>query len=145
MSSNLVSGFAATGIFPLDAEKVLRKLPGYRQNTDPGGSGTMAVLTESCYDLLREHCKQPVKIKRKPRGKKVTSIPGKIIETESDITWTCRHCNKKWKEDDGSRWIICDICDAAYHLECSGVQYETEEYDEFDIEAITFSCDLCQK
>jgi hypothetical protein len=143
---HLKSGFEATGIYPLDRNKVLCKLPG--NSKDPGGSDTVAVLNESCIEILREHCKPPVKTKRNNRGKKVTVIPGKPLElylqTEDAVTWVCQHhqCKKSWKED-SNRWIVCDICDASFHLQCSGKQYETKDYYEVDIAGESFECDSC--
>ena len=142
---HLSAGFTATGISPLDRQKVIVKLPGnVKPSSDPGGSATVNVLNESCLEILRKHCKPPTKIKRKPRGRKVKVIPGKVIQTEREITWVCQFCFGNWEEDD-NRWIVCDVCDDAFHLQCSGVQYITDEYDDFDIESIEFRCDRCRR
>ena len=104
------------------------------------------VLNESCLEIIRDHCKPTIKQKRKPRGKKVTVVPGKPIQlqlqTEEEVTWICQHCKKIWKKD-SNRWIVCDDCDDAYHLQCSGKQYKTKEYYEVDIRGESFKCDSC--
>lgn len=145
-SKNLISGFEATGICPLNRQKVLIKLPGHGPiNTDPGGSETLPVLNESCLEILRKHC-QPSNSKRKPRGRKVNVVPGKaiVMENEDKVTWICHGygCNKKWRNDD-NRWIVCDICDLAFHLQCSGIVYEKKDYNDYDISGKFFSCDSC--
>ena len=141
----LKSGFEATGILPLDRNKVLSKLPGINSR-DPGGSGTVQVLNESCLEIIRDHCKPPIKQKRKIRGKKVNVVPGQPLQlklqTEDEVTWICQYCNKPWKKD-SNRWIVCDICDDPFHLQCSGKQYKTNDYYEVDIIGESFECDSC--
>ena len=29
----------------------------------------------------------------------------------------------EWDEDGDDRWIVCDVCNQPYHLQCSGIQY----------------------
>ena len=56
-NSNLVFGFAACGLVPLNREKVLQKLPECKHHTsDPGGDGRLDVLNESCLAILKQHC-----------------------------------------------------------------------------------------
>lgn len=77
-SNNLKSGFAATGIFPLNPEKVLKKLPGGNPNpsSDPDN------WTESFVDILKE-CRFNKNI-TKIRRKKLKVKPGRGV-TASNI------------------------------------------------------------
>ena len=75
--SNLVSGFRACGIYPLDRTQVLKRLPS--NNRDPGGEGTAAALNESVMSFLESNCglnQTPNQAARK-RGKKIS--PGQAI------------------------------------------------------------------
>ena len=151
-NSNLLAGFKASGIVPFDSSEVLKRLPGGGGNstsTDISGEDIVNVLNEACLKLLQEHCGVGAS-KRKPtnlRGKKVTA--GKAVTSLSDVTddvtetWTCRDCHKKYEYDD-HRWIVCDKCDEAYHLECSGIQYKTSTYYDIDIQNMNYFCDNCQ-
>ena len=144
-NSNLMSGFAACGLVPLNREKVLQKLPGCKHHTsDPGGDGTLDVLNESCLAILKQHCAPTIKPTRKYRGKKV--IPGKPVDAnqlEKEVNWVCQFCDQPWDQDDDSRWIVCDICDTAFHLECCGLKYKRNQYYEIDIANLDFACDDC--
>ena len=138
----LVSGFRACGIVPLDPSQVLKRLAG--ESSQDGVD--FNVLNEACVNLLKEHCGAGRQASAKAkRGKKVT--PGKAIGVgiTDDEKWVCFSCNEEWCHDDDNRWIVCDTCDLAYHLQCSGVPYETKKYYEVDIEGRRFDCDVCKK
>lgn len=152
---NLSSGFKACGIVPLDRGQVLKRLPGC--NRDPGGPETGSFLNKSCVALLKDHVGvgQARPYPRRYRGPKV--VPGEEIrvdieeEVEVDIslgidTWVCQHheCGNEW-EDNGDRWLLCDICDDPFHLECSGVRYRKKDYYDVDIENMAFSCISCRQ
>ena len=47
--------------------------------------------------------------------------------TADDGDWICGDCGEVWDDDGDCRWITCDICSSNYHLECSGIQYPTEQ------------------
>ena len=76
-SEALISGFRATGIYPMDKTEVIKRLPG--KYKDPGGKDTVMILKESVLDILKNNlglgANPPAK--RKPRGPKVE--PGKRI------------------------------------------------------------------
>ena len=144
-SDHLMSGFAACGIVPLNRHKVLDRLPGTRNlTTDPGGEETLDVLNESCLEILRHHCAPSNKPSRKLRGKKV--IPGKPVgekQLDKEVNWICQYCQEAWNDDDDNRWIVCDICDKAFHLQCSGLKYKRQQYSEMDLDHLDFACDDC--
>ena len=71
------------------------------------------------------------------------SQPKKPKRNDNDEIWLCHHCNEVWDYEDDNRWIVCDICDEKYHLQCSGLQYEASEYYEKDLEDENFYCDDC--
>ena len=124
-------------------QKVMEKLPGSQITKDTGGDGTLEILIESCLVVLKQHCAAPSIQKRKRRGKNV--VPGKPVhnlQSEKEETWVCQYCQVTWKDDD-NRWIVCDICDNAFHLQCSGLQYKRQQYYELDVDGLTFSCDEC--
>ena len=146
ISDHLVSGFRKCGIFPVDRNQVLQQLPGLRK--DPGGPSTVMHLNSSVVTLLKEHATQHHSTVKKSRGKKI--IHGKRI-TPNDLlnggTSTesndCIHCMHPWDSNGDDRWIQCDRCDKWYHLQCSGVDYCIDEYDDLDITAIDFLCENC--
>ena len=51
---------------------------------------------------------------------------------------------KKGKDDDGNHWIVCDICDKQYHLQCSRITYDEEGYYEINIENELFIWEECE-
>ena len=111
---------------------------------DRGGEGTLDVLNESCLEILRHHCAPPSKPSRKLRGKKV--IPGKPVDEnqlEKEVNWICQYCQQAWNDNDDNRWIVCDICDKAFHLQCSGIKYKRQQYSEMDLDHLDFACDDC--
>ena len=48
----------------------------------------------------------------------------------------CNYCKARWlgEDDDGNRWIVCDICSKKYHLQFSGIDYASDQYYDIDIE-----------
>ena len=181
---NLIAGFKACGIHPLDRTQVLKRLPGV--NRDPGGSRTVDVLNESVMSLLHGHIGigQGTSTSTKKRGRKIipgarivdsnntqiissssmpasdypiewsacsvvitptssASQPKKPKRNDNDDIWLCHHCKEVWDYEDDNRWIVCDICNEKYHLQCSGLQYEANEYYEKDLEDVDFYCDEC--
>ena len=76
---NIVSGFRATGIFPLDRQQALKRMPS--QNRDIGGETVVSAFNESVAEILQQHCSNQ-KTPSRTRGHKVT--PGKRM-TPSDL------------------------------------------------------------
>lgn len=148
-AKNLIAGFRACGIVPFNRDEVLKRLVG-KSSKDPGGDETINVLNESCLNLLKNYCGigETTKSPRKTRGPKI--VPGKAIDISEVIgddteekVWKCSHCTDLWMEDD-NRWILCDICDTAFHLQCSGIQYNREDYYDLNLKNMDFSCDNCK-
>ena len=165
---NLVSGFHACGIVPLNRQEVLKKLP--EVNRDPGRANISSALNNSVMELLKKHCgvEEEPKQKQKKRGHKIT--PGKAIvsldtptcstssandsqKTASltvsfsliqDEEWICASCEKAWEENGDDKWIVCDACDKQFHLQCSGIVYRTQQYYSLDIESMNFLCADCK-
>ena len=144
---NLVAGFKASGIVPLDSEKVLKQLTGTSSTMELGAKDMFDVLNEACLNLLRDYCGVGTtsgKVKAR-RGKKITpgkAIGSKCLAAGHEEVWLCRYCELQWKQDD-NRWIVCDRCDHAFHLQCSGIQYRARDYYEVDIEGMDFFCEDC--
>jgi len=149
-SSNLVSGFRACGIVPLDSSQVLRRLPGKSAGGDISHANMRQVLNDSVVELLKNHLGvgDSSTPKKRSRGKKVTE-PGKAITiadvNDGEVNWVCNDCDLAWVAIDDNRWIVCDKCDKQYHLHCSGVQYPKEEYYDIDIDSMQFICDECDE
>ena len=141
-SENLVSSFRACGIVPFDdLEQVLNRLPG-ANNKDRNTSNSADLLNDSCLSFLKQHCSAENSKQRKSQGPKVapwksiTSLPNKeneapkhkkakqstaaLVNEDAD-NWICFCCGIKW-EDDDNWWVVCDLCDKPYHLQCSGSQ-----------------------
>ena len=77
---NLVSGFEATGISPVNPDKVLRKLP---TTEDPEDVGT--VINDSLTEFLRENRYGPADRGISRKRKRVPVAPGKSIAGPSTI------------------------------------------------------------
>ena len=139
-AENLVAGFRATGIFPLDREKGLRNLPSRIALSESS-------LDSAAVEILKQHCQQSSSNKKEQRGKRLNKSPGGAVTATSDIEeddeiWVCHWCQDAWQMDD-NRWIECGDCRKRYHLQCSGVQYSRREYYDLDIEGMEFKCDSC--
>ena len=146
---------------------MLKRLPNV--NRDPGSDETIPVLNDSVLELLQQHCGigvEPAKLRRR-MGKKL--VPGKRIEDlgekeagpskkkkdskgkkkkakvqESDEEiWVCADCNGEWEADGDDRWIVCDGCNDPYHLQCCGLDYAQEDYNNINIEILQFNCFNC--
>ena len=143
--SNLISGFRACGIVPLDSSQVIQRLPG---KTAVCSETTRKVLNESVVELLKTHLGVGPSCTPRPRRGNKVSEPGKAITipvadvNDGEVNWVCgsKECGKAWDKDGADRWIVCDMCDRAYHLHCSRVQYRKEDYNVLDVESIHFDC-----
>ena len=64
------------------------------------------------------------------------SSGSKHSEVNNEDVWRCKYCKARWlgEDDDGNRWIICNICSKKYYLQCSGIDYGEEQYYDIDIE-----------
>ena len=163
-TSNLVSGFQACGIYPLDRSQVLKRLPS--SSRDPGGDGTSSALNSSVMSLLETHCglgqsrSEEDNNTSRRRGRKILTEPGARIvpATTTEITqnastsasvtgtdeiWNCSLCSETWERDGDDRWILCDNCNRQYHLQCSGIDYPVHNYYSLDIEGMSFKCRKC--
>jgi len=165
-SENLISGFKASGIVPLDANPVLKQLVGNHDASESNivGPDMLVLLNAACLSLLEDYMgigSRTGKAKAGPRGKKVKTIPGKPVggtgaagttsrpatddlDSTSDV-WICEYspCRKEWVKGDDNRWIVCDNCDRTYHLQCSGIQYKQKKYYDVDIKNMRFWCEEC--
>ena len=139
---NLFSGFRATGICPLDSSQVLKHIAG---SSDPENPDDMnEILSEACVQLLSENLSRSTAgRKRRKRGRKIE--PGKAV-VPPEVCWCCDFCKEMFDEDDPNMWVVCDesTCNLAFHLQCSGIDYEEHEYWEVDLENLAFLCDTCE-
>ena len=117
-SENLVSGFGASGVYPLDRHQVLKRLP----NLVTSDEIDNAVFNESVLQILKENCSVGIEKKRvqTKRGRKITpgqritslsddenDAPGsskkqkgsKKKKTENKNIWQCSDCADEWDED----------------------------------------------
>lgn len=77
---NLRSGFAACGIYPLDRERVLKKLPDSKTESNLFKD----CLTQSLVEVLKESRignTSNQEVKKKPRKKKLDILPGQSVTT----------------------------------------------------------------
>lgn len=109
-----------------------------------------AVITsvKQTHDVVVACCSKP-RTKR-PRKKDIVSglpiKPADIMSrltTSDDAIWFCRNC-EQFDEKKENRWICCDKCGATLHLECSGLDYDDEEYFSIEIEELQFKCISCK-
>lgn len=142
---HLKSGFRATGIYPLDRQEVLNRLPGQGSAVS---DVNVDIFNDSVLKMLQDHCQSAESSTSKPRrGRKIT--PGKQIVTlttgDSNTVSSnaCQYCEELYDELEGDDvWLQCDECGKWFHLQCSGVEYETNDYYEIDISLVQFSCSV---
>lgn len=141
-SDHLKSGFRASGIYPLDRQQVLKRLPGAKKDGDVG----VEVLNESVMDMLRHHTESSNTGTKQRRGRKITH--GKRIVTagpsSQPTVYTCADCKEVYVEDGDDNWILCDKCDKWYHYQCSGLVYDEEDYYNLNLEGVKFICHECK-
>ena len=68
--------------------------------------------------------------------------PSKKIFTDDD-DWICADSGEVWDDDGDCCWITCDISSSNYHIECSGIQYPTEQYWDIDLDSRGSECPDC--
>ena len=149
---------------------VRKSFKGGGANKDDGGLNTSEILSESVINILKEHCGVGVTVdpslKRRrgpkvPAGKRITNLPvkenqlpstskassskskGSSSKRKAADVWICNVCGDEWDDEEGDRWIFCDLCDERFHLQCCGLDYEEEDYCDLDISVITFLCNKC--
>ena len=134
MQKNLQSGFRPCVIHPLQRSESLSRLASTTLlNVSESNSSlnkTLIGLSKNNHDFGEK--------KQQGRGEKIAQ-PGEILYSmkfdcssmpETSVTKRskqthheelCCSCNEEWKgeDDDGNHWIVCDICDKQYHLQCS--------------------------
>ena len=136
-SNHLISGFRGSGISPCDRSQVLKRLSKAKVLGRPLAT---EALTECLTDLLEDRCGPPTNPSRK-RGKQIKHAPGKRILVQED--WRknhCFRCNGQFEANSSRVWVGCDHCQNWFHLECSGLEYEEDDYHDLDIEALEFQC-----
>ena len=140
--SHLKSGFSASGIYPLDRQQVLKRLPGQKSKED---DNEVTILNNTVMEMLKEHCAAPNTARRARRGRKITH--GKRIvtlqersEADESSGSSCWACKDQFCEEGDDNWIQCDNCDKWYHFQCSGLDYREEDYYTMDLSAMAFSC-----
>ena len=85
VKKNLISGFRATGLYPLNRTEPLSKLPSY--STRFSTEGSVEVMNNTLINLLSQN--RGIESQKKGRGKKVTkSIPGQILQFEGTAAIT---------------------------------------------------------
>ena len=75
-------------------------------------------------------------LKKKQEGSK---------KKKTDNFWQCRDCADEWDKDGDDQWIVCDVCNQLYHLQCSGIQYTISEYWNIQLDDIDFECEECER
>ena len=170
MKKNLQSRFRACGICPLDPNEPLSKLPSLDvSESNSSLNESLIDLLKKNYGCDREKQKRTCgeKISRprevlsstmleehamrsspetKRKKKKSNDNTNSTKEGNSDDMWKCKSCKEIWhgQDDEENRWIVCDACDGKYHLQCSGIYYEEEQYYEIEIENKLFLCEECE-
>ena len=164
-SSNLIAGFRASGIYPLNRNEVLKRISSRNHIQEVN----LKVLNDSVLQVLEENCgvgKQKISVRK--RGKKIT--PGeRIVDLENqepcgsqgskkrktiapskrkasnnercddeEDEWRCFDCNEVWDERGNDRWVVCNICSLKFHLQCSGISYDVDQYWDIDLESTYF-------
>jgi len=170
--SNLISGFKACGIYPLNRNQILKCLLDHNDNSEVNEFSFNA----SVLNVLRENCgvgmeKKKIQKKRgrqiKP-GARVTAEmlenvdpepqhqqqhpqqpqPGPSTSTPSirdddGELWICKECDMEWDDNSADRWIVCNLCGEKFHLQCSGLKYLKPQYWTLNLNKVDFECSEC--
>ena len=103
-------------------------------------NGAVITSIERLHSTMSASCDKPKP--RRPRMAEV--VAGEPITKETltspNIEWVCKNCKGKWEPVSDSRWIVCDYCYTAFHLECSTLKYKQKDYYTLDIEKTEFKC-----
>ena len=85
--------------------------------------------------MLIQYPKKEKQQKKKKRQK---------INSSEDL-WICsdRDCREEGDDESSDRWVVCDSCGDRLHLPCSGIEYETSDYWDIDLESMVFACESC--
>ena len=62
---------------------------------------------------------------------------------EDADNWICFCCGIV-RGEDNNWWVVCNLWDKAYHIQCSGIQYNEQAYFDIDNEGIDFVCEECE-
>ena len=113
--NSIVSGFAATGLYPRDAERPISKLPGAA--TTLNRAEIRENLDATLIEMLKE--RRGLQKKKRARGKKFApgemvalqqqdepSVPGDLDTNENH----CVTCHIPFIESEGFDWIQCIGC-----------------------------------
>lgn len=76
--TNIMAGFKKTGIYPINEEEVLSRLPEVQNNENK------SIIEKSVLDLLKEMRYGTMNITEPKRKKKLEIIPGRSVGTESE-------------------------------------------------------------
>ena len=171
-SSDLVAGFRASGIHPLNRNEVLKRILSSMQVEDIN----LQVLNDSVLQVLEENCgvgrqtkssnrkhgrkikpgEQIVDSEKEPWGSQSSEKKKKILSSKTKAAnyvgdtknqeeeWRCYDCEEAWDENGDDWWVVCDICSLKFHLQCSGISYEIKQYWDINLEITYFECENCQ-
>lgn len=78
-SQNLMSGFKAPGIFPLDPNKVLQKLPDFQLVTETSINNSETSWVQSFEEFLSDNRIKETTTERKMRKNKIEVIPARSV------------------------------------------------------------------
>ena len=48
---------------------------------------------------------------------------------------------EEWDDESNDCWVACDSCGDRFHLQCSGIEYETSDYWDIDLESMLVECE----
>lgn len=96
-NSNLVAGFAACGIVPLDRTRVLQKLPDY---IDLSMDFSAASWSSSIIDVLKTTRCPEVRERTRVRGKKINVEPGKSVGADDSDSESSNDGSNSYESSD---------------------------------------------
>lgn len=98
-NSNLIAGFAACGIVPLDRTRVLKKLPDY---IDSSMDSSAASWSSSIIDVLKTTRCPEVRERARVRGKKINVEPGKSVGADDSDSESSNDGSNSYESSDDS-------------------------------------------
>ena len=100
---------------------------------------------EQILSLGREDAPGSSKENVNPLSKRKKNNKNRKKINSSEDLWICsdRDFGEEWDDENNDGWVVCDSCSNRFHLQCSGIEDETSDYWDIDLESMVFECDSC--
>ena len=92
----------------------------------------------------QQPCRLDIKKKKKISPVKTKAANYIKEDEDEEEEWRCYDCKEIWGENEDDKWVVCNICSLKFHLKCSGISYNIEQYWYINLKLTYFECENCQ-